>query len=98
MAPSLERPVYIITRNMNGHHILALTDQLDKHKISYQMQQETATLGFKFNQRFFVIVDNKIGEVTLGPEFGSILMTVVGYPKVGKNKKNRYCEKPKDVV
>lgn len=41
-----------------------------------------------------MIVDNKSGEVTLGAEFGSILMTVVGYPKIGKNKKNKYFEKP----
>ena len=62
------------------------------------MQQETGTLGYKFNQRFFVIVDNRMGEVVLGPEFGSILMTIVGYPRVGKNKKNRYFESPKDIV
>jgi hypothetical protein len=30
----------------------------------------------------------------LGAEFGSILMTVVGYPRIGKNKKNKYFEKP----
>ena len=62
------------------------------------MQQETATLGSKLNQRFFVIVDNKLGEVVLGPEFGSILMTIVGYPKMGKNKKNKYFERPRDIV
>jgi hypothetical protein len=62
------------------------------------MQQETNTLGFCLNQRFFVIVDNRYGEVTLGPEFGSILMTIVGYPRVGKNKKNRYYEKPADII
>lgn len=62
------------------------------------MQQETATLGSKFNQRFFVIVDNKGGEVVLGPEFGSILMTIVGYPRVGKNRKNHYFDKPKDII
>lgn len=55
------------------------------------MQQETSTLGFVLNQRFFVIVDNRYGEVTLGTDFASILMTVVGYPKKGKNMKNRYC-------
>jgi len=37
-----------------------------------------------------VIVDNKYGEVTLGPDFGSILMTIIGYPRLGKNKKNKY--------
>lgn len=39
MAPSLERPVFIITKNMNGQHILSLTEELDKQKIAYQMQQ-----------------------------------------------------------
>ena len=67
MAPSLEKPIYIISKSMNSQHINQLTDHLDKHKISYQLQQETSTLGFKFNQRFFVIVDNKQGEVVLGP-------------------------------
>ena len=62
------------------------------------MQQETATLGYKLNQRFFVIVDNRSGEIVLGPKFGSILMTIVGYPRLGKNKKNRYFDKPKDIV
>jgi hypothetical protein len=75
---------------MNGRHILDLIDCLEKEKIQYQMQQETSTLGFVLNQRFFVIVDNKYGEVTLGADFASILMTIVGYPRIGKNKKNKY--------
>ena len=25
-------------------------------------------------------------------------MTIVGYPKIGKNKKNKYFEKPRDIV
>jgi len=53
------------------------------------MQQETETLGFTLNQSFFVIVDNRYGEVALGYEFGSPLMTIVGYPKTGRNKKNK---------
>lgn len=67
LAPSLERPVFIITKNLNSSHILSLTEELDKHKIAFQMQQETATLGCDLKQRFFVIVDNQRGEVTLGP-------------------------------
>jgi hypothetical protein len=46
---------------MNGRHILELIDSLEKEKIQYQMQQETSTLGFVLNQKFFVIVDNKYG-------------------------------------
>lgn len=94
MAPSLERPVFIITKNMNGQHILSLTEELDKQKIAYQMQQQTNTLGFGLKQRFFVIVDNVKGEVTLGPEFGSILMSIIGYPRIGRNPKNKYFQKP----
>lgn len=45
-----------------------------------------------------MIVDNRMGEVTLGPEFGSILMTIVGYPRTGKNRKNRYFDNPKEIV
>ena len=67
LSPSLERPIYIITKNLNAPHITSLTEYLDHHKVPYQMQQETATLGSKLNQRFFVIVDNKLGEVVLGP-------------------------------
>lgn len=62
------------------------------------MQQETSTLGFVLNQRFFVIVDNKYGEVTLGADFASLLMTIVGYPRIGKNKKNKYYEKPSEII
>jgi len=40
---------------------------------------------------FFVIVDNKNGSLRLGPEFNSVLMTIVGYPKIGNNNKNIYC-------
>lgn len=90
LSPTLEKPVYIVTKNMNGRHILDLIDCLEREKIQYQMQQETSTLGFVLNQRFFVIVDNKYGEVTLGADFASILMTIVGYPRIGKNKKNMY--------
>jgi len=25
-------------------------------------------------------------------------MTIVGYPRIGKNKKNKYFEKPRDIV
>jgi hypothetical protein len=45
-----------------------------------------------------VIVDNKYGEVTLGADFASLLMTIVGYPKIGKNKKNKYFEDPMDII
>jgi len=74
---------------LNGSHILQLIDELDKNRISYQMQQETETLGFTLNQSFFVIVDNRYGEVALGYEFGSPLMTIIGYPKTGRNKKTK---------
>lgn len=90
LSPTLEKPIYIVTKNMNGPHILYLIEVLEQEKIQYQLQQETSTLGFLLNQRFFVIVDNKYGEVTLGADFASILMTIVGYPKMGKNKKNKY--------
>jgi hypothetical protein len=98
LAPSMERPVFIITRQLNGRHILALTEQFDKHRVAYQMQQDTATLGFRLTQRFFVVVDNAQGEVLLGPEFASILMTVVGYPRRGSNKQNRYFEHPPEIL
>lgn len=94
LSPTLERPVYIITKHLNGSHILALTECFDKHKIPYQMQQETHTLGSDLKQRFFVVVDNRQGEVTLGPEFGLILMSIIGYPRIGKNPKNKYFQKP----
>jgi hypothetical protein len=67
---------------------------LEKNKIPFQMQQDTGSLGYTLNHRFFVVVDNSSGEVILGPEFGSLLMTIVGYPKLGRNKKNVYFEKP----
>ena len=40
-SPTLEKPIYIIARNLNGPHIIQLADELDKHRIPYQMQQET---------------------------------------------------------
>lgn len=98
LSPTLEKPIYIITKNMNGSHVLSLIDALEKEGIQYQLQQETSTLGFVLNQRFFVIVDNKYGEVTLGADFASLWMTIVGYPKIGKNKKNKYFERPSEVI
>ena len=41
LSPTLEKPVFIITNNFNGGHILSLAEELDKHKIAYQLQQET---------------------------------------------------------
>ena len=98
LSRTLEKPIYIITKNMNGSHVLSLIDALEKEGIQYQLQQETSTLGFVLNQRFFVIVDNKYGEVTLGADFASLWMTIVGYPKIGKNKKNKYCERPSEAI
>ena len=50
------------------------------------------------NRRYFVVVDNFKGAVILGPEFSSLLMFIVGYPKAGPNKKNHYCSTPIEVV
>jgi len=30
LAPTLEKPIYIVSRNMNGRHILELIDCLEK--------------------------------------------------------------------
>lgn len=62
------------------------------------MQQETQTLGLNLNQPIFVVVDNKHGEVALGSEFNSPLMNIVGYPSIGRNKKNKYFSKPLDLI
>jgi len=32
-----------------------------------------------------VVVDNKKGKINLGEEFNSEVMTIVGYPKIGRN-------------
>ena len=45
-----------------------------------------------------MLVDNNEGLVTLGPEFSSLLMFIVGYPKIGPNKKNHYCTNSKEVL
>jgi hypothetical protein len=34
----------------------------------------------------------------LGADFASILMTIVGYPRIGKNKKNKYLEWPSEII
>jgi hypothetical protein len=49
-------------------------------------------LGEEVNTTFFVVVDNKAGPLALGKEFDSELITVVGYPKKGSNKRNLYCK------
>ena len=58
------------------------------------MQQETDTLGYALDRHFFVLVDNRQGEVKLGKEFGSKMITLVGYPKLGRSKHIRYCKTP----
>lgn len=34
----------------------------------------------------------------LGPQFSSLMMFVVGYPRYGKNKKNHYCKRGQQVI
>jgi hypothetical protein len=36
--------------------------------------------------------------VALGYEFNSPLMSIVGYPNIGRNKNNKYLSKPSDVI
>ena len=62
------------------------------------MQKETDTLGLPLDRRYFVVVDNIKGTVMLGPEFSSLLMFIVGYPRKGVNKKNHYCKRSSDVI
>lgn len=50
------------------------------------------------NKRYFVVVDNSDGPVSLGPVFSSLLMFIVGYPRIGPNKKNHYCSTVSDVL
>lgn len=96
---SSSKPIaYIITPDFNSDHIQELTEELDKNSIPYSMQKETDTLGHPLNKRFFVVVDNIKGTVVLGPEFSSLVMFIVGYPRKGENKKNYYCKRTADVV
>lgn len=66
--------------------------------MSFQLQHGASTLGFALDQRFFVVVDNRYDDVMLGPEFASKLITIVGYPKLGANKKNTYFRTPEEVL
>ena len=68
-------------------------EAFDKNYVPYILQKETDTLGQPLDKRYFVVVDNIKGVVILGPEFSSLLMFIVGYPKRGSNKKNHYCKK-----
>lgn len=86
------RPIFIISPDFNSKHIIALTKVLEKNNVPVQFQHETNSLGLELNTNFFVVTDNKSGTLKLGPEFNSQLMTIVGYPKTGSNKKNIYCQ------
>ena len=55
-------------------------------------------MGYAIDRPFFVCVDNKNGEVALGKEFANKMVTVVGYPRAGRNKKNKYCRTPEEVI
>ena len=42
--------------------------------------------------------DNKLGDLTLGSSFHSELITLVGYPMIGKNKKCQYAKNSEDLI
>lgn len=93
-----QKPVFIISQNFKSKHITALTQVLENNQVPIQFQHETDSLGQQLNTTFFVVVDNKNGSLSLGKEFNSVLMTIIGYPKIGSNKQNIYCQQPQQVV
>lgn len=84
-----------MTKKFHSKHIENLIHEFGNLQIPVQMHNDYDGLGVPLDRRYFVVVDNSEGAVSLGSWFTSLLLFIVGYPNEGKNKKNHYCANPK---